>query len=168
MSLMTQFFRRIFRNDHHWQSVVFFRNVPIFHGLKSRQIGRIIQATQKRTYRAGEVLFEEGQIGKAVFIIESGRVELTRKNLDGTPRRLGLVGPGQILGEMALLEQMERTATAKMLEDGVVYLLYSATLEALFTQQPAIGVKLLRNMAVMLSALLRRTNQELDKLGQAQ
>ena len=166
MSSITQFVKSLFRNEHHWQSVAFFRNVPIFHGLHSRQIGRLIQSMQKRTYRAGEILFEEGQVGKAVFIIESGKVELTRRNNDGSPRRLGLVGSGQVLGEMALLEQMERTATAKVVEDGVIYLLYSATLEALFVQQPAIGVKLLRNMSVMLSALLRRTNQELDKLGE--
>jgi CRP/FNR family transcriptional regulator, cyclic AMP receptor protein len=154
---------RFFGSEQHWTKLAFFRGVSLFHGLSSRQLGRIMQAMQKRNYQTGEVLFHEGQIGKAVFIIESGRVELTRKAINGESRSLGILGPGQIFGEMALLEQMERTATATIVEDGVIYLLYTATLEAVIRQYPIIGSKLMRNMAVMLSSLLRRTNKELDQ-----
>jgi CRP-like cAMP-binding protein len=68
-----------------------------------------------------------------------------------------------MFGEMALLEQMKRSATATVVEDGDIYLLYTTTLETLIKDYPSIGVKLLRNMAIMLSALLRRTNRELDE-----
>jgi CRP-like cAMP-binding protein len=57
---------------------------------------------------------------------------------------------------------MQRTASATVLEDGEIYLLYSATLDTLIHQHPNIGVILLRNVAVVLSALLRRANTELD------
>jgi CRP/FNR family transcriptional regulator len=154
---------RFFGSEQHWTRLAFFRGVSLFHGLSSRQLGRIMQAMQKRSYQNGEVLFHEGQVGKAVFIIESGRVELTRKTLNGEVRSLGILGPGQIFGEMALLEQMARTATATVVEDGVIYLLYTATLESLIRHHPVIGAKLMRNMAVMLSSLLRRTNKELDQ-----
>jgi CRP-like cAMP-binding protein len=119
-------------------------------------------AMQKRSYRTGEVLFQEGQEGKAVFIIQSGQVELTR-TVDQKPRSVGIMKPGQMFGEMALLEQMKRSATATVVEDGDIYLLYTTTLETLIKDYPSIGVKLLRNMAIMLSALLRRTNRELDE-----
>lgn len=153
---------RFFGNEQHWTRLAFFRGVPLFHGLGSRQLGRLMQAMQKRNYRSGEILFQEGQIGKAVFIIESGRVELSRRSPSGESRSLGILGAGQIFGEMALLEQLDRTATATVVEDGVIHLLYTATLESLIRQSPVIGVKLMRNMAVMLSSLLRRTNKELD------
>ncbi len=154
---------RFFGSEQHWTFLAFFRGITLFHGLSSRQLGRVMQGMQKRRYQTGEVLFHEGQIGKAVFIIESGRVELTRKSSSGDVRSLGILGPGQIFGEMALLEQMERTATAHVVEDGVIYLLYTATLESLIRHNPAIGAKLMRNMAMMLSSLLRRTNKELDQ-----
>jgi CRP/FNR family cyclic AMP-dependent transcriptional regulator len=157
-----RWFLRFFGSEQHWTQLAFFRGVPLFHGLSSRQLGRLMQAMQKRSYRSGELLFQEGQVGKAVFIIESGRVELTRRTIGGEPRSLGILGAGQIFGEMALLEQMERTATATVVEDGVIYLLYTATLESLIRTSPAIGVRLMRNMAAMLSSLLRRTNQEID------
>lgn len=160
---LPRWIRRLFNNNQHWQNVDFFRGIPIFYGMSTRQLGRLMMAMQRRNYHAGEILFQEGQVGRAVFILKSGRVELLRHSPDGQDRSLGLLGPGQMFGEMALLENMERTASAKVVEDGEVYLLYSATLEALMKQHPSIGVKLLRNMAIMLSALLRRTNQELDK-----
>lgn len=160
---LPRWLRRFFKNEHHHETLAFFRGIPIFHGLHSRQLGRVLIAMQRRTYTAGEVLFEEGQPGKAVFILKSGQVELTRRTAEG-PRSLGTLIAGQMFGEMALLEQMNRTATATVVEDGEIYLLYTATLEELIRNYPRIGVKLLRNMAVMLSALLRRTNKELDRV----
>lgn len=154
--------RRIFKNDFHSDILEFFRGVSLFHGLSTRQLGRVLLAMQPRQYHAGERLFEEGQLGKAVFIIRSGKVELSRR-VGEQERVLGVLSAGQMFGEMALLEQMKRTASATVVEDGEVYLLYTATLDALIRDHPAIGVKLLRNMAIMLSALLRRTNQELDR-----
>jgi CRP/FNR family transcriptional regulator len=167
MALTPRFIWRFFRNEQHWENLNFFRAIPIFQGLSSRQLGRVMMAMQKRTYVAGETLFVEGQPGRAVFIIKSGQVELTRRLPDGRIRSLGVLGKGQMFGEMALLEHMQRTASATVAENGEIYFLYTATLEALMRRHPSIGVQLLRNMAVMLSALLRRTNTELDKRSQA-
>jgi CRP/FNR family transcriptional regulator, cyclic AMP receptor protein len=161
-SVMPRWVWRFFKNEQHSETLAFFRNISIFHGLTSRQLGRVMLAMQRRTYVIGERLFEEGAPGKAVFVIKSGRVELSRMTADG-PRKLGVLGPGQMFGEMALLEQLNRTATATVIEDGEIFLLYTASLEALVRHHPRIGVRLLRNMAIMLSALLRRTNKELDR-----
>lgn len=163
---LPRWLRRFFKNEQYSETVHFFRNISIFHGLSSGQLGRVMLAMQRRAYQTGEKLFEEGQPGKAVFIIKSGRVELSRQTSEGI-RKLGILGPGQMFGEMALLEQMTRTATATVVEDGEIYLLYTASLEALIRNHPRIGVRLLRNMAIMLSALLRRTNKELDRLSRA-
>jgi CRP/FNR family transcriptional regulator len=158
--------KKFFKNEQHWENVVFFRQIPIFQGLSSRQLGRVMLAMQKRSYLGGESLFVEGQPGKAVFIIKSGQVELSRKLSDGRVRSLGVLGKGQMFGEMALLEQMQRTASATVVENGEIYFLYTSTLESMVRQSPDIGVQLMRNMAIMLSALLRRTNNELDKRAQ--
>lgn len=160
---LPRWLRRFFKNEHHHETLAFFRGIPIFHGLSAGQLGRVMTSMQRRRYTAGETLFEEGQPGKAVFIIKSGHVELTRASAEG-PRSLGSLGAGQMFGEMALLEQMNRTATATVTDEGEIYLLYTATLESLIRDHPRIGVRLLRNMAIMLSALLRRTNKELDRL----
>lgn len=167
MAVVGRLLRRFLKNQQHSEDLEFFRNVTLFYGLTSHQLGRIFHAMQKRRYHVGERLFQEGQIGKAVFIVRSGQVELTRETNDGKNRVLGKLGPGQIFGEMALLEQLPRTASATVIEDGDIYLLYTAALESLIQHHPQIGVKLLRNMSVMLSALLRRTNHMIDTKGAA-
>ena len=156
--------RRLFRSDEFAKNLKFFRNVPIFHGLSARQLGPVMQAMQVRHYFAGEILFREGQMGKAVFIVHSGKVEITRGKNGKKERLLGRVGAGQAFGEMALLEQCPRSANARVVEEGDIHLLYTASLEALCKTNPVIGHKLMLNMAKLLSSLLRRTNQEVDNL----
>jgi CRP/FNR family transcriptional regulator len=160
---VTRWVRKFFKDDEHWDHLAFFRAVPLFHGLSARQLGRVMLSMQRRAYRSGEILFKEGQVGKAVFIIKSGQIELSRSLPDGGSRSLGVLTPGHMFGEMALLEEMQRTATATVVEDGEIFFLYTATLDSLIQHHPTIGVTLMKNMAIMLSALLRRTNKEVDQ-----
>ncbi len=156
-------FRKIFRDVRSLDDFAFFRKITLFHGLHDRQLGRVLQAMQKRKYYMDEIVFEEGQTGKAVFVIRSGGVELSRRTSDNKVKVLARLGPGQIFGEMALLEHQPRTATARVTEDGEIYLLYATTLESLLHRDPIIGVEIMRNIAVVLSALLRKTDEEHDE-----
>jgi CRP-like cAMP-binding protein len=63
---------------------------------------------------------------------------------------------------MALLENQPRVASAVMVEDGDLYLLYTATLESLVRAYPSIGAALMKNLATMLSGFVRRANLEID------
>jgi len=164
--LFPSWLRKFFRDDQHWENLNFFRSITIFRGMTARQLGRIMQAMQERIYRQGETLFSEGEIGRAVFIIKSGQVELTKKTAHGQNRRLGILGPGQIFGEMALLENRPRSATANVIEEGTIHLLYASTMESLIRRYPDAGVRLMRNMAMMLSSLLRRTNEKMEEKDQ--
>jgi len=64
---------------------------------------------------------------------------------------------------MALLDRQPRTATARVSEDGEIYLLDATALESLMRRYPDIGVDIMKNIAIVLSALLRKANEELDK-----
>ena len=62
-------------------------------------------------------MFEEGEPGKAIFIVRTGRIELTRRVGEGQ-RTLSLLGAGQMFGEMAILDNVKRTASATVKEEG--------------------------------------------------
>ena len=64
-----------------------------------------------REYRAGEVLFREGESGEEMFVIQSGAVQIT-KHASGEERPFATLGRGEFLGEMAILNGKPRTATA--------------------------------------------------------
>jgi len=68
-----------------------------------------------RLFEAGEILFEEGGRGGEAYIIKSGKVRISH----ASARELGVTGPGQIIGEMAVISDMERIATATAVEETV-------------------------------------------------
>lgn len=139
----------------------FLRTLEIFKGLTGNELGRMVQALHVRSYHPGETVFAEGDIGRALFILESGRIELTRQGPDGGTIPLYTVRPGEWFGEMALLESLPRSATATAAEGSRLYLLYRTKLESLLQSEPRIGVTIMGHLARLLSARLRRATGEL-------
>ena len=109
----------------------FLRSLDIFKDLRDRELGYLVSALHSRTYREGEVVFVEGDIGRALFVLESGAVELTRPSPGEKPAVLYKLKPGDFFGEMALLESLPRTATATATEKTHLHLLYKSKLDVL-------------------------------------
>ncbi len=137
----------------------FLRSLDIFKDLRDRELGYLVQSLHSRTYRPGEVVFQEGDIGRALFVLETGAVELTLPFQNET-RVLYQVKPGEFFGEMALLESLPRTATATATEKSHLHLLYKSKLDALLSAEPRIGVTIMSHLARLLSSRLRRVNED--------
>ena len=102
---------------------------------------------------AGRAIVEEGTIGNQMFVLESGRVEVTRSHGE---IRVGLatLGPGAIFGELGLLESLPRGATVTAIEDSTVYAIDSSALLGRIAADPMFALRLLQAMA----ARIRRLN----------
>ncbi len=138
----------------------FLRSLDIFKEVRDRDLGQLVAALHSRSYREGEVIFVEGDIGRALFILDSGSVALTRLGANGKQIPLYTLNPGDFFGEMALLESLPRTATATATEKTHLHLLYKSKLDALLLAQPRIGVSIMSHLARLLSARLRRSNAD--------
>jgi CRP-like cAMP-binding protein len=133
----------------------FLKSLELFKDLKDKDLGHLAQALHSRTYHEGEVLFLEGDIGRALFILESGAVELSRQDSSGSSRQIYILKPGDFFGEMALLEHLPRTAKALAMERSHLFLLYRSKLEAILHYYPRVGVSIMTHIAQLLSARLR-------------
>jgi len=153
--------RHFFTDSHFRKRRDFLRSLPVCKDLRDREIGYLQQSLHSRTYHEGEPLFLEGDIGRALFIVETGRVELSKAGQDGKPHRLALLGPGMLFGEMALLEQMPRSASAVAVERSSLLLLYRSKLDSLLSRHPVVGVEIMTHLAKVLSGRLRRTSDDL-------
>ena len=138
----------------------FLRSLEIFKDLRGRELGYLVSALHSRTYREGEVIFMLGDIGRALFVLESGAVDLTQPARGDKPHILYHLKPGDFFGEMALLESLPRTATATATEKTHLHLLYKSKLDALLQAEPRIGVSIMSHLARLLSARLRRLNSD--------
>ncbi|MFI5344936.1 MAG: cyclic nucleotide-binding domain-containing protein [Elusimicrobiota bacterium] len=149
--------RRWFVDPQFSKKKQFLHSLELFADLKGGEIGELVHSLHARTYRSGEVVFMEGDIGRALFILESGKVELTRSGADGKPVKLYTLEPGEFFGEMALLESLPRSATATAIEPSRLHLLYRTKLDSLLSAHPRIGVSIMGHLARLLSARLRRS-----------
>jgi len=124
-----------------------------------------------RVWPTGTVLFREGEPGHEMFIIERGRVQLTR-NLRGVEKILAVLPPGEFFGEMAIINQKPRSATATVIEEAHLLVLDQPTFEKMIQENTAIAVRLIKKLAARLEQtnlqveilLLRDTNHRLVHL----
>jgi CRP-like cAMP-binding protein len=134
----------------------FLKGIKLFEGIKKRQLIHVLESLQERTYLKGETIFTQGDIGRALFIVFSGKIALSRSEPGSEKSEvIAEVHPGEFFGEMALLEEMPRTATAYALENTKVFMLFKIRMESLLYSRPEIGVTIASHLAKILSARLR-------------
>ncbi len=104
-----------------------------------------------REYRAGDVLFMEGETGEEMFVIQSGSVQVS-KRIGDEERPLATLGRGELLGEMAILNHKPRTASAVVLEDTTCLVIDGKTLETMIQKNPEIAMRLVKTLAKRLEA----------------
>ncbi|MFH1784308.1 MAG: cyclic nucleotide-binding domain-containing protein [bacterium] len=142
------------------RKVRFLSGISIFKKLNMRLLGKLINITYSKTYQKGETIFNEGDIGKAIFIVERGNVEITKKVSEKEEGILVILGPGDFFGEMALLEELPRSATARAIEESEIYIIYKVNFDALIDKHPQVGLQIVRNLASILSKRLRKTSEQ--------
>jgi len=104
-----------------------------------------------REYRAGDVLFREGEKGELMFVVQTGLVRIS-KQLQGMDRTLATFGRGEFLGEMAILNEKPRTATATVVEDARLLVIDAKTLETMISNSHEIALRLIKKLALRLDA----------------
>jgi CRP/FNR family transcriptional regulator len=117
------------------------RSVPLFADLEEGELERFSQVAVARSFPAGTRVFHEGDHSDACYIVRDGSFRVTREHSDGRAITLATLGPGDIFGELAMLDGEVRSASVEALADG--------ELLALPAGHPEITVKLI-------AALVRR------------
>jgi CRP-like cAMP-binding protein len=105
------------------------RSVPLFKSLSGKELTRIDRLLTFHELAAGELLTQEECVGRQAFIILSGQAEVTI-----AARHIATVGPGEIVGEMALLDRQPRTATVTALEPMRVFVVDPRSFNALMAE----------------------------------
>jgi CRP-like cAMP-binding protein len=112
-----------------------------------------------RVFPRGAVLFREGEPGKEMFVVHQGRVTISKKVAD-VEKILTTLGPGEFLGEMAILNNRPRSATATCAEDCKLLVIDAKTFEAMIRSSAEIAVRLIKK----LSDRLAEANEQIENL----
>jgi len=112
-----------------------------------------------RDFKAGSVLFEEGQPGDYMYVVQSGQVEI-RRQVGETERVLAVLVPGDFLGEMAILNARPRSATAVVRTNARLLVIEGKTFEAMLRARPEIALRIIKALALR----LENANQQVELL----
>ena len=97
-------------------------------------------------FKAGVVLFEEGQPGEFMYVVQTGEVEI-RRMVGETERVLAVLPAGEFFGEMAILNGRPRSATAVVRTDARLLVIEGKTFEAMLRARPEIAMRIIKSMA---------------------
>jgi CRP/FNR family cyclic AMP-dependent transcriptional regulator len=125
------------------------RSVPLFADLEPRELKSFSQVAVPRSFPAATRVFHEGDHSDACYIVRSGSFRVTREHSDGRAITLATLGPGDIFGELAMLDGEVRSASVEALSDGELLALPAGEVRSLLARHPEITVKLI-------AALVRR------------
>jgi len=103
------------------------------------------------TFSAGRFIFREGEPGGEMYIIQTGEVEIV-KVVQGEPHRLAILEEGDFFGEMAILEDLPRTAAARAHTDCALLQIDESTFDQLIRHNPEISIRMLRKLCHRLRA----------------
>ena len=136
------------------------RTVPIFSELSDEDISSLAHLALRKRYPKDTVVFFENEEGDFFFTILEGRIKVTILGDDGREVILSVLGPGDFFGEMALLDNEPRSATAIAVEESELLSLHRNDFQTVLNDNRSITSALIR----VLSARLRRANHQISTL----
>lgn len=135
------------------------QKVHLFKGLRRNLLMKLLVDLVEKEYEQGEVIFSEGEIGKALYIILDGSVAIAKK-CDGDCAVLAELPAGSYFGELALIDQMPRFATATTQKRTTLLIMYKSYFDDLIKGSPAISSHVLLNLVELLSAYVRKNHEK--------
>lgn len=139
------------------ERVVQLRRTSLFAGVEPERLWEVAEQCVERSLQCGEVLFAEGDPGEELFLVTAGELTVERTDAKGEAQAVATVGPGAVLGEMAIFEAAPRSAGARALTDCRVLGLGGEAIARVGREHPEVYEAFLR----ALSSRLRQTTDRL-------
>lgn len=135
--------------------------IPIFSTLAPDELEVLRRHARRREVAAGESVFREGEKGDYLCFVASGTLDVIKLNQGAQPVVISKLAKGSSLGEMALLDRLTRSASVRAATPATLVVLSREDFEHLLAGHPAIGIKILKGIALLLSFNLRKTSDRL-------
>lgn len=148
------------------------RNISLFKLLDDSELADLARQMEQKHYWAGQTIFSMGDPGGAMMIVHTGRVELFIKDKSGDRVILDYVEPGGLFGELSLLDNLPRSASARAVDETTLFTIDRHDLEVLFKRHPSAAFDMLTvlgrrireaDMLVSERVVARNANEEMPQ-----
>jgi CRP-like cAMP-binding protein len=137
------------------------KSITLLKSMSERTIQGLAEFLKPRKVPDGTVLFEEGSRGMSMYFVASGRIRIYKNTASGSTRELAIVGPSDFFGEMALVEEVPRSASAAASGSCLLFELYNGDLTRWVKNSAPQALQFFSELSHVLAKRLRKTSREL-------
>ena len=139
---------------------MFFKGIPLFSGLSDSEHGLLVQVAVRKNYPRNSLIIQQGDIGESLYLLRRGRAKVYLSEPSGREVILAFLGPGDFLGEMALIDDEPCSASVMTTEESEFVSVNKKDFLRVLASSPSMAVNLLKAM----SGRLRESNQQIESL----
>lgn len=129
------------------------RDVALFSTLSPRELKVVSALIHQRSALAGEVIFDEGEEGQAIYFVFSGEIMICHQGHAASP--IAMMGAGRIFGELALIDGGPRSAQARAIKDSELGVMFRGDFQSLMESHASIATKISFQLARHYAGILR-------------
>ncbi len=136
------------------------KKISVFSDLNDEELSKIKNFMFEKTMRKGMTLFYEGMSGGVMYLVKNGEIEIFKRQM---PEDIifAKLGAGSFVGEMSLIDEEPRSASARITKDTVLLVITKSGFNDMIRRNPECGNKILMSFLKILSGRLRDTNKRL-------
>ncbi|WP_333653214.1 cyclic nucleotide-binding domain-containing protein [Dissulfurispira sp.] len=136
----------------------------LFKGLADSEIEKVIPFVSLVRFQKDDHVFKEDEPCKGIYMIKSGKVEISKSTPDGWRQPLVILNTGHFMGEIALLEKTNHASNARTVEPSELFLIPKEYFEEMERKEPFIILKIIKNIAIIAGLNVRRMNEKFIKV----
>lgn len=130
----------------------------LFADLDNDELAKVSKIIQKISFKKGEYIFKEKDSTKGLYLVQSGKVEVSKATADKWNQTLAVFTKGSFFGELSILEKRKHEAFAVAAENTEILLVAKEGFERLEKEQPPIAFKIIKQIALVMCKNLRKMN----------
>lgn len=138
----------------------YLKMVDIFQDLSKEEMQEMDRTTTMSTCRRGKIFYQPQDASEVLFILKKGRVQLYRLSPDGKKLIIGMIGPGSVFGEMAIVGQGMHNAFAEAADNCLLCVMSRSDVERLILSKPPVALRIMNVMAER----LRKAEEQLEDI----
>ena len=152
------FYRDRVSEDEDEQIMATLKRIPLFEQLTKRELAAVNRILYQRTYQAGELIVHQADPGLGMYILLRGTVAITS---EPSGHQLAELHEGDFFGELALLDELPRSASAVARTPASVLGFFQPDFLGLLDRHPRLGIKIVLRLAKMVGRRLRAANEQI-------
>jgi len=135
----------------------------LFEDISDSELEKLSNIMKELSLKKDEFLFKEGDDTKGIYMIRSGKIEITKVTTDGWKQTIAVLSSGNFFGELSIIEKRKHEANAMAIENAELLKLPKEEFEKLENEDLELAAEIMKKLILVLSKNLRRMNEKFLK-----